>query len=54
MAEILFQLDGVKKHFRAGKRTVKALDGVSLDIRRGETLSLADFAAVAEALDKRS
>ena len=40
MAELLFQLDGVKKYFRAGKNTVKALDGVSLDIHRGETLSL--------------
>ena len=40
MAELLFQLDRVKKVFRSGKKTVKALDGVSLDIHRGETLSL--------------
>ena len=40
MAEVLFEVRDLKRHFPSGKRTVKALDGVSFDLRRGETLSL--------------
>ncbi len=40
MADMIFQIDGVKKDFKTGKKSVKALDGVSFDILRGETLSL--------------
>ena len=40
MSDVLFHMAGLRKHFRAGKKTVKAVDGVTLDIYRGETLSL--------------
>lgn len=40
MSDVLFHIEGLRRHFRAGKKTVKAMDGVSLDIYRGETLSL--------------
>lgn len=40
MPDTLFHIDGLKKHFRTNKKTVRALDGVSFDIFRGETLSL--------------
>ena len=40
MSEILFQVQNLSKFFQSGKNTVRALDGVSFDIVRGETLSL--------------
>ena len=40
MSEILFQVQNLSKLFQSGKNTVRALDGVSFDIVRGETLSL--------------
>lgn len=45
-AEALITLDNLKVHYRSGGgllsafKTVKAVDGVSLDIRKGETLGL--------------
>lgn len=44
--EILIELDRLKVHFKMGgglfkaSKTVKAVDGVSIDIKRGETLGL--------------
>jgi oligopeptide transport system ATP-binding protein len=41
MPEVLFNLQNIKKEFAAGRNmTVKALDDVSFDIFKGETLSL--------------
>jgi peptide/nickel transport system ATP-binding protein len=40
MSEPLLELTGVSKAFRRGGRTVAALDDVSLDLARGETLAL--------------
>ena len=40
MADVLFEVRDLKKQFRSGKKTVRALDGVSFTIRKGETLSL--------------
>ena len=40
MAETLFAVRDLKRYFQSGKKTVRALDGVSFDIYRGETLSL--------------
>jgi peptide/nickel transport system ATP-binding protein len=41
MSEPLLRLDGLVKHFHAeGGRTVRAVDGVSLSVRAGETLGL--------------
>ena len=40
MAEILFQVKDLIKDFRQGKKLVRAVDRVSFEIRRGETLSL--------------
>lgn len=40
MAEVLFQAESLKRYFKSGKTSVKALDGVSFQIYRGETLSL--------------
>ncbi|MEV6637459.1 ABC transporter ATP-binding protein [Actinoplanes sp. NPDC051470] len=40
-AEPLLRLDGVRKHVRlARRRVVKAVDGVTMDVRRGETLGI--------------
>ncbi len=40
MSDVLFQIKDLRKYFRAGKKTVNAVDGVTLDVFRGETLSL--------------
>jgi len=40
MSEKLFQVKNLSKTFKSGKNTVRAVDGVSFDIYRGETLSL--------------
>lgn len=40
MSEVLFQVQDLKRYFKSGKNTVKALDGVSFEIYQGETLSL--------------
>ena len=40
MSEVLFEVRDLKRHFKSGKRTVKALDGVSFDLHKGETLSI--------------
>ncbi|MBD5151510.1 MAG: ATP-binding cassette domain-containing protein [Oscillibacter sp.] len=40
MSDALFEVWNLKRYFRSGKRTVKALDGVSFDLHCGETLSL--------------
>ena len=40
MAEILFSARNLSRHFKSGKNNVKALDGVSFDLFKGETLSL--------------
>ena len=40
MADVLFEVRGLKRYFKSGKRTVKALDGVSFALCKGETLSL--------------
>jgi ABC-type oligopeptide transport system ATPase subunit len=41
MTPILFNVQNIRKEFPFGKKTtVKALDGVSFDIFKGETLSL--------------
>lgn len=40
MSEILFSIRDLKQYFPNGKHTVKAVDGVSFDLYRGETLSL--------------
>jgi putative ABC transport system ATP-binding protein len=37
---IKIQLRGISRHFREGKREQVVLDGVDLDIRRGETVAL--------------
>jgi oligopeptide/dipeptide ABC transporter ATP-binding protein len=36
----LLEVEGLKKHFRIGRASLKAVDGVSLAIRKGETLGL--------------
>jgi oligopeptide transport system ATP-binding protein len=36
----LVEIKDLKKHFRVGRETLKAVDGVSLEINRGETLGL--------------
>jgi oligopeptide/dipeptide ABC transporter ATP-binding protein len=36
----LLEVEDLKKHFRIGRASVKAVDGVSLSIRKGETLGL--------------
>ncbi|WP_077368541.1 ABC transporter ATP-binding protein [Anaerosalibacter sp. Marseille-P3206] len=39
--EVLVQVNNLKKHFKAGRKaTVKAVDDISFDIHRGETLGL--------------
>ena len=40
MSDALFEVRDLTRYFKSGKRTVKALDSVSFDLRRGETLSL--------------
>lgn len=40
MSDVLFEVRGLKRYFNSGRRTVKALDGVSFDLLKGETLSL--------------
>ena len=40
MSDVLFEVRDLKWYFRSGKRTVKALDGVSFDLHRGKLLSL--------------
>jgi oligopeptide/dipeptide ABC transporter ATP-binding protein len=36
----LVRVDGLKKHFTKGRQTLKAVDGITFDIRRGECLGL--------------
>jgi oligopeptide transport system ATP-binding protein len=38
--EPLVQVEGLKKHFTKGRQTLKAVDGVTFEIRRGECLGL--------------
>lgn len=40
MSDMLFEVRDLKQYFKSGKKTVRALDGVSFDLRKGETLSL--------------
>ncbi len=40
MSENLFELKHVSKHFKVGKKTLKAVDDVSFSIRKGETLGV--------------
>ena len=35
-SEILVKLDGVERHYQMGTSTVRALDGVDLEVRRGD------------------
>jgi peptide/nickel transport system ATP-binding protein/oligopeptide transport system ATP-binding protein len=36
----LLRVEGLKKHFTKGRQTLKAVDGITFDIRRGECLGL--------------
>lgn len=38
--EVLLKVEGVKKHFNVGSGTLKAVDGLSFDLYKGETLGL--------------
>lgn len=38
--ELLLKVKNVKKHFEVGKGTLKAVDGISFELYRGETLGL--------------
>ena len=40
MSEALLEVRNLVKHFPVGRATVRAVDGVTLSIRRGETLGL--------------
>lgn len=40
MNEILIEAHGLKRHYRRGSETVKAVDGVDLSIRAGERVSI--------------
>ena len=39
-APVLLEIRDLKKHFRVGQETLKAVDGISLEIKRGETFGL--------------
>lgn len=39
-APVLLELKELKKHFKVGRETLKAVDGISLQIRKGETFGL--------------
>jgi ABC-type oligopeptide transport system ATPase subunit len=36
----LLQVRDLKKYFRIGRESLKAVDGISLEIKKGETLGL--------------
>jgi oligopeptide transport system ATP-binding protein len=36
----LLEIKDLKKHFRVGRETLKAVDGISLEIKKGETMGL--------------
>jgi ABC-type oligopeptide transport system ATPase subunit len=40
VSEALLEVRNLVKHFPVGRATVRAVDGVTLSIRRGETLGL--------------
>ena len=40
MSDVLFEVKDLKRYFKSGKRFVRALDGVSFELRKGEALSL--------------
>ncbi|GAB3500314.1 ABC transporter ATP-binding protein [Amycolatopsis cihanbeyliensis] len=40
MTDTLVEIRDLRKHFRVGKRTLRAVDGISLEIARGETFGL--------------
>ena len=40
MNETILELSGIEKHYKNGDTTVRALDGVSLKIRRGEFVAI--------------
>lgn len=41
MSEILLKVEGLKQHFKVGKgKYVKAVDGISFEIKKGETFGL--------------
>jgi peptide/nickel transport system ATP-binding protein/oligopeptide transport system ATP-binding protein len=37
---VLLEIKDLKKHFRVGSESLKAVDGISLRIKRGETFGL--------------
>ena len=39
-APVLLEIRDLKKHFRVGRESLKAVDGISLEIKRGETFGL--------------
>ena len=38
--QVLLEIKDLKKHFRIGRASLKAVDGISLEIKRGETFGL--------------
>src|SRR4028118_1369886 len=38
--QALLQVKDLKKHFRVGRASLKAVDGISLEIKKGETFGL--------------
>ncbi len=38
--ELILKLENLKKYFKVGRRVIKAVDGVSLEVERGETLGI--------------